>query len=288
MKLSRDDVHALVSDADSSKTAWWLSLYFDLLVIFSLVALCFQTVPNLRHYELLWFIIESVLSGQFALRLLLRLFTSSFDTVFSSSILIDILCIIPWPVELYIFLSHSHVSIGVRFMRIFRLARIMSCGYFGLPEMKLFSRAIRKSRAAFQFLAGYGLASLVLFAWLIFVAETASCRLHQGKLMESDHPCQLQSMFDALWLCLCTVMTVGYGDLYPQTRIGKMIASVMMLASYVSLPLPITIFGANLTELYLEARLKKRQRRLGAQYRLDEDETWTMTECSEGHYETWT
>ena len=52
----------------------------------------------------------------------------------------------------------------------------------------------------------------------------------------------------ALWWCITTMTTVGYGDIYPQTGVGRVVAAVTMVIG-------ITIFGcltAVMTSLVLE------------------------------------
>lgn len=63
-------------------------------------------------------------------------------------------------------------------------------------------------------LAGY-------FALLILLA-----------LAESGHPnASIQSFSDALWYSIVTLSTVGYGDLYPVTAVGKLIGLLFVLLS---------------------------------------------------------
>ncbi len=33
--------------------------------------------------------------------------------------------------------------------------------------------------------------------------------------------CMMQNMFNAMWLSFATICTVGYGDIFPQTSLGK-------------------------------------------------------------------
>ena len=47
------------------------------------------------------------------------------------------------------------------------------------------------------------------------------------------------------WWAIVTMTTVGYGDCYPVTGLGKMISSVAMLSGVLILALPITVVGAN-------------------------------------------
>ena len=46
---------------------------------------------------------------------------------------------------------------------------------------------------------------------------------------------RIDSFFDALWWSACTVTTVGYGDVYPVTQTGRMIAIFTMLVGVSSL-----------------------------------------------------
>ena len=54
----------------------------------------------------------------------------------------------------------------------------------------------------------------------------------------------------SLWWCIVTMVTVGYGDLYPVTAVGKMFASLLMLFGILVLGLPISVIGANFTAVY--------------------------------------
>lgn len=48
---------------------------------------------------------------------------------------------------------------------------------------------------------------------------------------------RIESFFDALWWAISTVTTVGYGDIFPVTGIGRTIAAVTMLVGISSLAL---------------------------------------------------
>ena len=52
------------------------------------------------------------------------------------------------------------------------------------------------------------------------------------------------------WWCIVTMTTVGYGDMYPVTVFGKVIAVPTMLAGILIFALPITVIGSNYETAY--------------------------------------
>jgi len=58
------------------------------------------------------------------------------------------------------------------------------------------------------------------------------------------------SIPQAMWWCLVTLLTVGYGDIYPITIGGKIVAALAMVSSVTILALPISIIGTNFVEFW--------------------------------------
>ena len=61
-----------------------------------------------------------------------------------------------------------------------------------------------------------------------------------------------------MWWSIATVTTVGYGDVYPVTAEGKVIASMLMIMGIMVLGLFISTLGTSLIETRL-AKTKKNQ-----------------------------
>ena len=65
---------------------------------------------------------------------------------------------------------------------------------------------------------------------------------------------KITNLGDAFWWAIVTVTTVGYGDVYPVTVEGRIIASILMVVGIAILGVFISTLGAAL----IESRLKKR------------------------------
>lgn len=72
-------------------------------------------------------------------------------------------------------------------------------------------------------------------------------------LTEKSYNQNLNTVYDAVWWGLVTSATVGYGDIYPVTTLGRIIASIVILTG-------ISFFGfiaASITSLIVENNFKK-------------------------------
>jgi hypothetical protein len=161
----------------------------------------------------------------------------------------------------------------LKLLRMLRFARFYSATFTAFPDMHLFVQAVKQSRLAVVFLIIFISFAGIFFSSLLFFAETSTCHYvkERGKwfLGEVDGPvspqdqlCTFQNIFEAAWFVMVTITTVGYGDVQLKSSLAKIITVVMMICSVIGLSLPVAIFGANLTELYLERRLVKKKSRM--------------------------
>eukprot|EP00658_Telonema_sp_P-2_P062922 TRINITY_DN51591_c0_g1_i2.p1 TRINITY_DN51591_c0_g1~~TRINITY_DN51591_c0_g1_i2.p1 ORF type:complete len:320 (-),score=75.68 TRINITY_DN51591_c0_g1_i2:196-1155(-) len=147
---------------------------------------------------------------------------------------------------------------NVGFLRILRLGRA-----FRLVKMGRYSQGIRlvtnsmaKSMDALQLFCFILILVLVVFSAGEYYFERGTWVEAKGKYYrdnpitgeQEDTPSPFQSIPQSMWWCIVTLTTVGYGDMYPYSDLGKIFAAVTMLVGLVMLALPLSIIGTNFIE----------------------------------------
>jgi voltage-gated potassium channel len=126
----------------------------------------------------------------------------------------------------------------LKFMRwgwIDLLASIPALDWFRLGQLVRVVRILRMVRAfrsMREFLAylfrnrANGTLSVVLLSSVLLMIFGAVAILYVEKVPEAN----IKTPSDALWWAFVTITTVGYGDRFPVTTLGRFIAAVLMIA----------------------------------------------------------
>ena len=70
-------------------------------------------------------------------------------------------------------------------------------------------------------------------------------------LLEAEYqPEAFGSIIRSTWWAAAALTTVGYGDMYPTSFEGKMIATLTMMVGVLALALPVSVIGANFADIY--------------------------------------
>lgn len=91
---------------------------------------------------------------------------------------------------------------------------------------------------------------MVVFASAMYYAERGEYDAVTGLWMRTNAsgevaPSPFQSIPAAMWWAIVTMTTVGYGDMFPVTGLGKLIASVAALSGLMVIAIPVTVISTN-------------------------------------------
>ena len=73
--------------------------------------------------------------------------------------------------------------------------------------------------------------------------------LVEGEYSVDGEPSKFTSIPESMYWAIVTMTTVGYGDLAPQSTVGKMLASLLMIIAYSLIVVPTGIISAEFAQV---------------------------------------
>lgn len=209
---------------------------FDLaviaLIVVSLVTFSIETLPNLSPAleRLLWYS-ELIIVIAFSIEYMLRFLVSSHKGrfVFSFYGIIDLAAILPFYLSLGIDLR------SVRVFRLFRLIRILKLARYS-RAVRRFHRALIIAKEEMLLFGITALFMLYLSAVGIYYCESEA------------QPEAFGSVFHSLWWAVCTLTTVGYGDVYPITVAGRLFTFLVLITGIGIISVPAGLLASALSK----------------------------------------
>lgn len=189
--------------------------------------------------------------------------------------IIDVLSVLPFYVELIVAAASNGDMSGstkafaaVRVLRLFRLPRVLKVGKY-IAILRDVGETLRRSMAALGLLVFSVLVAGLLYGSLEFYAENLSgCTFNETSqtwtYIDSGEPSPYQSVLHGIWWAIVTITTVGYGDKFPVTWPGQVVALFAVLNGLVVLAFPITIISSNFSDVTSEAETERDEKELVA------------------------
>jgi voltage-gated potassium channel len=226
-------LHEIVFEAETTagKT-------FDLIVIsmiiLSVLVVVLESVKGIReNYGEILFRVEWFFTIVFTIEYILRIVSVRKPLRYALSFygLIDLMAILPTYISLL--LPGTQYLLTIRILRLLRIFRILKLTEY-ISEAKVISSALRASRRKISVF-------LLAVVALVIVVGTAIYVVEGEENGFTDIP-------TSIYWAIVTLTTVGYGDLSPKTPLGKILASVVMIAGYAIIAVPTGIVTVELSK----------------------------------------
>lgn len=256
----------------------WISRTYDYVnvstIVLNLIASVLYTYDGIREqYGTLLLAVEIVTAVFFAIDYVLRLITSHFlypeltkrhalrKYALSFMGVVDLLSFLPY--FLPVFFPAGTVAFRmIRIVRIFRLFKINA--YY--DSLHVIAEVINGKRQ--QLLSS-------VFIILVLMLASSLCMY---SLEHEAQPDVFRNAFSGIWWATSTLLTVGYGDIYPITTWGKLFGIFITFLGVGMVAIPTGIISAGFVNQY--STIKKRSE-YGYEsavrfmrIQLDEDDNW--------------
>jgi voltage-gated potassium channel len=237
---------ALDGDPDTGPEVRWIEIALQVVIIANVVAVVVETIPGVRDIagtSLDRF--ETFSIAVFTVEYLARLWSAPAAGRYGAGpvsararfartplALVDLAVILPAFV--------GGTGLDMRVLRVLRLVRLLRVAKLVryVRAVRLIGVVLRAKREELTVVViGLGLL-LVISASLVYGAE------HDAQ------PDRFASIPDAMWWAVATLTTVGYGDVYPVTPIGKLLGALIAVVGIAMFALPAGILGAGFLEAF--------------------------------------
>ena len=149
---------------------------------------------------------------------------------FSFMAVIDLLAIVHLYLPVF-FVADLRFLRMMRLFRLFRLLRVFKLGRY-FEAFQVIVRVIRESGPQLV------MSVVICFFVILFSAIVMYTVEHPVQ------PEQFPNVITSLWWAMCTLTTVGYGDVYPITAVGRLFASFISLVGIGIIAIPTGIIAA--------------------------------------------
>lgn len=210
------------------KVNWALQI----LILISILTFSLETIPGLTEEQLFYLhTADIVFVFIFSVEYVLRIYTAPrpLKYIFSFFGFIDFITILPF----YLHHGFGFVSIrAFRVLRIFRILRIMK-----------YNRAIKHFEYAFKLAKEELILFMIFITILVYFAAIGIYYFEHAA-----QPDKFTSIFTSLWWSVCTLTTVGYGDIFPITFGGRLFTFLLLLIGLSIISIPAGILSSAMSK----------------------------------------
>jgi len=228
---TRERIHEIIFEADTPAGKAF-DVVLLILIILSVVAVMLESTDSVAARsgrELRVF--EWIVTILFTVEYLLRLYCVRRPARYARSFfgLVDLLAILP--TYLSVIIPGAQSLIVIRALRLLRVFRVLKLAHF-VGEASELVAALRASARKIIVFLGAVLTIVIIVGSMMYLIEGEA----NG----------FTSIPTSIYWAIVTMTTVGYGDIAPQTPLGKILASVIMIMGYGIIAVPTGIVSVEL------------------------------------------
>ena len=225
----------------SNKISRTFDIFITIIIVSNIIVTVLETFDQLAYFSGLFKIVEIVTVFVFCVEYILRIWTANylypevtagharFKFLISFDGIVDLLTIIP-----AFFLSGFVIFRMLRVARIFHLFRLNA----KYDSFNVITTVLYEKRN--QIISS-------VFIVLILMLASSLCMY---SVEHEAQPTVFRNAFSGIWWSMSTLLTVGYGDIYPITTLGRIMAICIAYLGVGAVAIPTGIISAGFVEQY--------------------------------------
>ncbi|KRZ89370.1 Potassium voltage-gated channel protein Shal, partial [Trichinella sp. T8] len=189
-------------------------------------------------YDIQFFVVDTACVIIFTIEYLLRLYAAPNRYKFMRSVMsiIDVVAILPYYIGLGL-QGNKDVSGAFVTLRVFRVFRIFKFSRHS-QGLRILGYTLKSCASELGFLVFSLAMAIVIFATIMYYCE------------KKVYSTSFTSIPAAFWYTIVTMTTLGYGDMVPETMIGKVVGGVCSLSGVLVIALPVPVIVSNFSRIY--------------------------------------
>ena len=232
----KEKIRSIIFEA-STPAGRAFDVFLIIVILLSVLVVLLDSVTSIHsEYGQVLLVIEWSFTLLFTVEYLLRLWTIQNTWLYARSFygVVDLLGSLP--TYLSIWFADAHYFLVVRVLRVLRIFRVFRMVRY-VGEAELIAQALTASRRKITVFVCSVLALVVVFGSLMY-------------LVEGGTNTEFSSIPQSIYWAVTTMTTVGYGDVAPDTPLGRGLAAVIMIMGYGIIAVPTGIVTLELNEAH--------------------------------------
>lgn len=235
-----------------------ISVAFDIfitgVILLNLFIVFFETFDASVPYADIIDRVELVTLIIFAIEYALRLWTAEYlypnehgkvraviHFIFSIYGLIDLITFLPGLLSMYFAVNFPLGIVAFRMLRVVRIFRLFRINRY-YDAFNVINDVLREKKKQ--------ILSAVMIIFMLLMASS----LIMYNLEHNAQPDSFRNAFSGMWWAVSTLLTVGYGDIYPITAAGRLVGIVLAFLGVGIVAVPTGIISAGFVEQYTKVK----------------------------------